>query len=207
MLTNRGSGLYVAPEILLGKNWNERVDVWACGLCCYFMSQASLPFDVNHSAVKERLMVGKRVALEWKHPLSDLAQVFIVQCLTVDPTLRPPMLELAQHKIFAEGARHLKRRDSEKYLARKTVASFDVLDWQERRHGCDLLQRLADYSCAREQERRSSSGLSADSNSCLSEATRIFSDGIDVSTVPGQKFKRRAKFFTTYGGEHDLISH
>eukprot|EP00928_Gymnodinium_smaydae_P041763 TRINITY_DN28221_c0_g1_i1.p1 TRINITY_DN28221_c0_g1~~TRINITY_DN28221_c0_g1_i1.p1 ORF type:complete len:387 (+),score=38.88 TRINITY_DN28221_c0_g1_i1:109-1269(+) len=152
MLTHRGSGLYSAPEIMFGKTWNERVDVWACGLCCYFFCQASLPFDVNDSTVRQRLMAGSCIEPGWKHPMSDPVEIFIVQCLIVDPMLRPPMLELAQHKMFTEGTQPLRRRNSEQVNEAST--SFDVLNWQERRDGQHLFQRLADRSFAREQERR-----------------------------------------------------
>eukprot|EP00928_Gymnodinium_smaydae_P073701 TRINITY_DN56858_c0_g1_i1.p1 TRINITY_DN56858_c0_g1~~TRINITY_DN56858_c0_g1_i1.p1 ORF type:complete len:319 (+),score=44.88 TRINITY_DN56858_c0_g1_i1:2-958(+) len=128
MLTRRGTGLYLAPEVLLDKTWNERVDVWACGLTCYFMSQASLPFDVNHSAVKQRFVIGSSVALKWRQPVSDLVQQFVAHCLTVDPKLRPSTLELAQQKIFAKETQVIKRRQSEQCLGRKAVTSFDVFD-------------------------------------------------------------------------------
>merc|ERR1719491_131312 len=45
MLSFRGTRLYSAPELLLGKVWNERVDIWACGLCLHYAVLAELPFD------------------------------------------------------------------------------------------------------------------------------------------------------------------
>merc|ERR1712032_24176 len=45
MLSARGTHSYSAPELLAGLQWNERVDVWACGLSFFFMLYASLPFD------------------------------------------------------------------------------------------------------------------------------------------------------------------
>merc|ERR1712048_98910 len=36
MLTDRGTQTFAAPELLLGMNWNERVDIWACGLVIFF---------------------------------------------------------------------------------------------------------------------------------------------------------------------------
>eukprot|EP00928_Gymnodinium_smaydae_P098244 TRINITY_DN9097_c0_g1_i1.p1 TRINITY_DN9097_c0_g1~~TRINITY_DN9097_c0_g1_i1.p1 ORF type:complete len:254 (-),score=20.26 TRINITY_DN9097_c0_g1_i1:413-1174(-) len=153
MLTHRGSGLYLAPEVLLGKVWNERVDIWACGLTCFFMSQGTLPFDVNHSAVRKRFMIGSCVAPKWRHPVSDLAQKFIVHCLAVDPKLRPSVLELAQMEMFAEGANVLKRRRSEPHLVNEVITTWDVVDSRD-----DRARRTISVSPVRklQQEQRSS---------------------------------------------------
>eukprot|EP00928_Gymnodinium_smaydae_P091010 TRINITY_DN74713_c0_g1_i1.p1 TRINITY_DN74713_c0_g1~~TRINITY_DN74713_c0_g1_i1.p1 ORF type:complete len:403 (+),score=65.59 TRINITY_DN74713_c0_g1_i1:107-1315(+) len=211
MLTDRGSSLFSAPEMVFGKSWNERVDVWSCGLCCYFMCQASLPFDMNKTSVKQSFMHGSLIAIEWKHTVSDLAEMFIVRCLTVDPNLRPPMLELTQEKIFAEEIQQLQRSGSAHCLTKSSSScSLDASDWQESRIGNDLFQRLADNNLAREWERKASQGSveSSDADSFFDMSPK-WDEGFAAKhqdhAPSDQKRKRRAKFFTTHGGEHNLI--
>lgn len=38
MLTDRGTHLYSAPELRCGRLWNERVDIWGCGVCLDLLS-------------------------------------------------------------------------------------------------------------------------------------------------------------------------
>ena len=59
MLTPAGTQLYSAPELLFGLDWNERVDIWASGLCLYFMVTAKLPFNLQSQRVRRQLEIGR----------------------------------------------------------------------------------------------------------------------------------------------------
>jgi calcium-dependent protein kinase len=39
-----GSPLYMAPEIILNKNYNEKVDVWSIGVISYMLLTGRNPF-------------------------------------------------------------------------------------------------------------------------------------------------------------------
>jgi len=109
MLSERGTHLFCSPEILLGRTWNERTDIWACGLSFFFMLHGVLPFDCMNRAVKKRLADGQLPEVAW----SDVPHVvchLIEQCLAVDMRDRPPALELLQHQVFSPS--HPQRRHS-----------------------------------------------------------------------------------------------
>mmetsp|Transcript_72379 Transcript_72379/g.172888 ORF Transcript_72379/g.172888 Transcript_72379/m.172888 type:complete len:663 (-) Transcript_72379:121-2109(-) len=50
-----GSPGYVAPEIIQGKRYNEKVDIFAAGIIIYFMLRGKLPFSAEtHDAMLEK---------------------------------------------------------------------------------------------------------------------------------------------------------
>jgi serine/threonine protein kinase len=100
MLSERGTKSYAAPELLLGGVWNERVDVWACGMILYFMLNARVPFDVLERCVKESFLEGRLPRhVDWANfspPVFDLE----LQCLKVDMQDRPAPMNILQHPVF-----------------------------------------------------------------------------------------------------------
>jgi len=103
MLTDRGTPLYSAPELRFGLLWNERVDIWSCGLSLYFMHQGSLPFDSQQPPVKEVLAAGHLPIVEW-NGLAFSMQRLIKLCLTVNMQDRPLAMELLLHPVFRMGS-------------------------------------------------------------------------------------------------------
>merc|ERR1712129_301869 len=65
MLSARGTQLYVAPELRFGLQWNERVDVWASGLCIYFMCCAQQPFSSASRRNARLLQQGYLPVVDW----------------------------------------------------------------------------------------------------------------------------------------------
>ncbi|CAE7813139.1 snfA [Symbiodinium microadriaticum] len=93
LLTDRGTQLFNAPELRFGRLWNERVDIWACGLCLYFMLAKHVPFNIGDQKVANTLLAGKLPQVDWSI-MSPLAGNLIRQCLLVDPCDRPTAMEL-----------------------------------------------------------------------------------------------------------------
>eukprot|EP00927_Polykrikos_kofoidii_P078945 TRINITY_DN75748_c0_g1_i1.p1 TRINITY_DN75748_c0_g1~~TRINITY_DN75748_c0_g1_i1.p1 ORF type:complete len:501 (+),score=73.90 TRINITY_DN75748_c0_g1_i1:74-1504(+) len=118
MLTNRGTPDYCSPELRLGMNWNERVDVWACGLCFFFMQRGTLPFNIEDRAVLKGMREGKLPDVKW-NTMGQLMQNLIQQCLAFDMYDRPPAMELLLHPLF------LKRSIS------PTLGSVKSNQWKE----------------------------------------------------------------------------
>ena len=42
-----GSPYYIAPEMLAGMGYDEKVDVWSCGIIMHFLLTVSFPFDAK----------------------------------------------------------------------------------------------------------------------------------------------------------------
>ena len=100
LLTDRGTQLYNAPELRFGRLWNERIDIWATGLCLFFMLKRHVPFNMGDQKVADTLLAGKLPYIDWS-AMSPLAGNLIRQCLCVEPSDRPTAMELRLHPFFA----------------------------------------------------------------------------------------------------------
>jgi len=98
MLTDRGTQLFAAPEIRFCRDWNERVDLWACGMSVFFMRLGRLPLTVERGPT-EALRRGKLPAISWGCT-GKLLRNLVKQCLTVDMHDRPSAMELLAHPLF-----------------------------------------------------------------------------------------------------------
>jgi len=103
-----GSPLYMAPEIIQNKVYNEKVDIWSIGVITYMLLSGSNPFPgqtkekvkemiVNSRELIERNLAGKR----FQH-VSANAKDFITKCLTKDANLRWSAEQLLSHKWMVE---------------------------------------------------------------------------------------------------------
>jgi len=95
MLSDRGTKDFAAPELLLGGLWNERVDIWASGLCLCFMLQGSHPWNSMQEA-KQAFAAGCLPPVDWTCVASNTADL-LQSCLAVDPFNRPPAMKILNH--------------------------------------------------------------------------------------------------------------
>lgn len=101
MLSFRGTRLYSAPELLLGKVWNERVDIWACGLCLHYAVLAELPFDCTLESNKLCFSAGVLPEMRFEG-FSSQFRFMLEECLCVEMRDRPPAMELLRHDFFKD---------------------------------------------------------------------------------------------------------
>eukprot|EP00928_Gymnodinium_smaydae_P044239 TRINITY_DN29523_c0_g2_i1.p1 TRINITY_DN29523_c0_g2~~TRINITY_DN29523_c0_g2_i1.p1 ORF type:complete len:399 (+),score=41.95 TRINITY_DN29523_c0_g2_i1:168-1364(+) len=95
----RGTREFKAPELVFHGEWNERIDIWAGGLCFYFLLTGHLPFDICSKEVAHALLIGMLPSATFR-AAPTLGQHLLKQCLSVCAHDRPPALELSQHPVF-----------------------------------------------------------------------------------------------------------
>jgi len=101
MLSDRGTQLFSAPELRFGLMWNERVDIWAAGLCAFFILHAELPFDPASRRALQALHVGRLPDISWGEVGATIKNL-VLQCLTVHLQDRPTAMELMLHPALAD---------------------------------------------------------------------------------------------------------
>lgn len=85
-----GSPLYMAPEIIKGEVYNEKVDIWSIGVITYMLLSGRNPFPGRTKDEVKNLIVNKQVDLKkstFEH-VSPNAKDFINKALEKDKNLR-----------------------------------------------------------------------------------------------------------------------
>lgn len=100
MTTACGTPGYVAPEILSGKQYDYKVDVWSFGIIVYILLCGFPPFYHTNNAELFRLIKKGKFEFpkEYWSSVSDDAKDFIRKLLVVDPKDRLTMSEVLQDK-------------------------------------------------------------------------------------------------------------
>ena len=107
MMTGCGSVLWMAPEILLGEKYNEKLDVFSYGMCLVELVHRNLPWHgsgVAQQQIPMRLTQGKRPEHQIRkaYPIKEL----IEECWDTDPHRRPDFPEVVQRlRKFLDQAR------------------------------------------------------------------------------------------------------
>jgi len=98
-----GSSYYIAPEVLK-KHYNEKCDVWSCGVIMYILLSARPPFGgEDDNEIMERVATGK-YDLE-SPPFNKLSKNsidLIKRLLTMDPEQRISAEQALNHPWFRE---------------------------------------------------------------------------------------------------------
>ena len=116
-LTNKnGTPYYIAPEVLEG-NYDEKCDVWSCGVILYIMLCGYPPFDAEtEDEILLKVKEGKFEfpKEEWKN-ISKEAIDLINKMLTFEPNKRLSALECLSHNWF-------KKNKDNKNISNKKIA-------------------------------------------------------------------------------------
>ena len=78
-----GTPYYVAPEVLLGREYDEKVDVWSCGVILYIMLAGIPPFygdsaaEIFEAVVRANLRFPSRIFRTVSPAAKDLLRKMI----------------------------------------------------------------------------------------------------------------------------------
>lgn len=89
---------YIAPEVL-ARNYDEKCDVWSCGVILYILLCGYPPFNgATDLEIMNAVRVGKFSFddSDWD-PISQEAKDFISILLTYNPSKRPSAQECLNH--------------------------------------------------------------------------------------------------------------
>lgn len=97
-----GTSFYIAPEVLQGK-YNEKCDIWSCGIIMYIMLCGGPPFvgtnnnEIFTAILEEHLVFKGEI---WKHVSHD-SMLLIRSMLEKKPDKRPTAQEILMSKWFS----------------------------------------------------------------------------------------------------------
>jgi len=100
--TPAGTFLYSPPEVLCGQPSTEAGDIWAIGLCAYFMASGSLPQGRgkgfwNRAGLRKHSKQEVTFDGEQLRSLTPSGRTFMADCLRVEETERPTASQVAGH--------------------------------------------------------------------------------------------------------------
>lgn len=105
MKTKAGTPYYVAPQVLMG-SYDEKCDVWSCGVIAYILLCGYPPFYGDRD--DEILRRVKKAEYEFPSPdwdnISSAAKDMIRKMLTFDPVKRPSAQEMLEHPWLVKEA-------------------------------------------------------------------------------------------------------
>eukprot|EP01048_Picozoa_sp_COSAG05_P020531 COSAG05_NODE_3509_length_2019_cov_1.798437_2_plen_146_part_00 len=100
MMTGCGSVIWMAPEIITGKTYNEKIDVFSYGMCvlelvdCHLpwhgcASPAEVPYKVTKSTTRPRPQLKRAENMGWLW-----VRALIEKCWSHEPGHRPSFTEI-----------------------------------------------------------------------------------------------------------------
>ena len=97
-----GTLVYCSPEVLLN-NYNEKCDIWSCGVIMYLLLSKEFPFfGINQDEIVEKILNGKFEFSNKFKNVSEEAKDLIRNCLKYDKKSRFSAKEALKHKFFSD---------------------------------------------------------------------------------------------------------
>jgi calcium-dependent protein kinase len=92
-----GTAYYIAPEVL-SMSYNEKCDIWSCGVILYILLSGYPPFaGQTDEEIMQKVKVGKfNFAHQNWRLISDSAKQLIKRMLTMNPAVRPSAMDCLQ---------------------------------------------------------------------------------------------------------------
>ena len=103
-----GTPFWMSPEIINGKEYDDRVDIWAMGVTTIEMMNKQPPYSGYPKTKALFLITSQGIPLthlnsmpQWSNALKD----WLAKCLTFDHIQRPNIWKMADHPLLTRPAR------------------------------------------------------------------------------------------------------
>lgn len=109
---------WMAPELITGQNYNDKVDIWAFGILLIELAEGQPPY-ANENPMKVIYNIEKNPppTLQNKLRWSLEFRSFVNLCLTKDPEQRPSAQELINHTFIEEYLEQTAKEQFGEYMA------------------------------------------------------------------------------------------
>ena len=95
-----GTPEYIAPEMLLKKGHDTRVDIWSVGILMFELLAGYSPFVAkNNQDLYQNI---RRLKIQWPKDMPPLAKNLIGKILKLNPLDRPSLQEILDHQWFKQ---------------------------------------------------------------------------------------------------------
>ncbi|KAJ3227807.1 ATP binding [Clydaea vesicula] len=92
----QGSVFWMAPEVIKGRGYSAKVDIWSLGCVVLEMITGSHPWN-QLDEMQTMWKLGKNMLPDIPEWLSSDAKDFLLKCFSIDPDTRPTATELLHH--------------------------------------------------------------------------------------------------------------
>lgn len=127
MSNSHGTPYYIAPEVLLNR-YNEKCDIWSCGVILYILLCGLPPFngrsdtEIMDNVKMAQFTFGKK----FDH-VSKLAKDLITQMLNVDFEKRPSAKECLSHEWFFTSI-----KDTPKEISKGIIENLKTFNYKSK---------------------------------------------------------------------------
>jgi len=99
-----GTTHWMSPEVIKGKSYDCKTDVWSLGITALEMFEGDLPYS-DKSDTQAAFLISTRGRPPLRHPADMSAEFtdFVEKCTTMDPAQRPSASQLLSH-LFLRNA-------------------------------------------------------------------------------------------------------
>ena len=120
-----GTPEYIAPEMLLKKGHDTRVDIWSIGILMFELLSGYSPFVAKSN--QELYQNIRRLKIQWPKDMPPLAKNLISKILKLNPVDRPTFDEILNHQWFKQ-IKMIKPLLENKMKTTKDLLAFHMLN-------------------------------------------------------------------------------
>ena len=120
-----GTPEYIAPEMLLKKGHDTRVDIWSIGILMFELLSGYSPFVAKSN--QELYQNIRKLKIQWPRDMPPLAKNLISKILKLNPVDRPSFDEILDHQWFKE-IKMIKPLLENKMKTNKDLLAFHMLN-------------------------------------------------------------------------------